>query len=353
MAENFDLIFGQSASTQYAWSDSDYQNGWETVGSTPPTAEQFDALQRRADTKAKELNDRLTPLETNNTNNYRQPSTYYDVGDIAFNPDLPTGYYLEGSVAGTTSSGTLTIPSTITPNVTTISDGTVVWTVRIVTTATQFNTKNTYTTSGSFVAPVSGTYRIVLQGGGGGGSGAGYAATHGNYSGGGGGQGGHLEFYEKLTAGTSYSYTIGAGGAGGAAGSSSTAGAEGNDGGNSQLTIGANSYVCKGGKGGADATICVHGGGGGTSTINDVNQAGGTGAPGAPGGTSSKNAGTTNACTGGGSGGGPGGGRSLRSSNGVGSYGGGGSGGMYFSGSEIYAGSAGGDGYICFEYCSA
>jgi hypothetical protein len=26
---------------------------------------------------------------------------------------------------------------------------------------------------------------------------------------------------------------------------------------------------------------------------------------------------------------------------------------MYFSGSEIYAGSAGGDGYICFEYCSA
>lgn len=64
MAENYDLIFGQSASSQYAWSNSDYQNGWQTVGSTPPTAEQFDALQRRSDTKAKDLNNRLSPLET-------------------------------------------------------------------------------------------------------------------------------------------------------------------------------------------------------------------------------------------------------------------------------------------------
>ena len=64
MAENYDLIFGQGASSQYAWSDSDYQNGWKTVGSTPPTAEQFDALQRRSDTKAKDLNNRLSPLET-------------------------------------------------------------------------------------------------------------------------------------------------------------------------------------------------------------------------------------------------------------------------------------------------
>ena len=38
MAENYDLIFGQSASQQYGWIDSDYQNGWQTVGSTPPTA---------------------------------------------------------------------------------------------------------------------------------------------------------------------------------------------------------------------------------------------------------------------------------------------------------------------------
>jgi hypothetical protein len=51
MAENYNLIFGSNASQTYAWSDSDYQTGWETVGDTPPTAQQFDALQNRADKK--------------------------------------------------------------------------------------------------------------------------------------------------------------------------------------------------------------------------------------------------------------------------------------------------------------
>ena len=64
MAENFNLIFGSQAPETASWSDADYQKGWNTVGSTPPTAEQFDALQRRSDTKAKDLNDRLSPLET-------------------------------------------------------------------------------------------------------------------------------------------------------------------------------------------------------------------------------------------------------------------------------------------------
>ena len=128
MAENYDLIFGQGASSQYAWSDSDYQNGWQTVGSTPPTAEQFDALQRRSDTKAKELNDRLTPIETNNTHDYRQPSTAYVVGNIAYHASLPTGYYLECTTGGTTSRGDLTISS---PSIGgTVSDGTVKWQIR-------------------------------------------------------------------------------------------------------------------------------------------------------------------------------------------------------------------------------
>ena len=128
MAENYDLIFGQGASSQYAWSDSDYQNGWKTVGSTPPTAEQFDALQRRSDTKAKELNDRLTPIETNNTHDYRQPSTAYVVGNIAYHASLPTGYYLECTTGGTTSRGDLTISS---PRIGgTVSDGTVKWQIR-------------------------------------------------------------------------------------------------------------------------------------------------------------------------------------------------------------------------------
>lgn len=38
---------------------------------------------------------------------YRQPNTTYAVGDIAFHQSLPTGYYLECVVAGTTSSGVL------------------------------------------------------------------------------------------------------------------------------------------------------------------------------------------------------------------------------------------------------
>ena len=32
MAENYNLIFGSNASQSYAWSDVDYQKGWETVG---------------------------------------------------------------------------------------------------------------------------------------------------------------------------------------------------------------------------------------------------------------------------------------------------------------------------------
>ena len=49
MAENFNLIFGSQAPETASWSDADYQTGWNTVGSTPPTAEQFDFLQNRAD----------------------------------------------------------------------------------------------------------------------------------------------------------------------------------------------------------------------------------------------------------------------------------------------------------------
>ena len=129
MAENYDLIFGQSASSQYAWSDSDYQNGWQTVGSTPPTAEQFDALQRRNDKKAQELNNALTPLVNQNTANNRQPLTAYALKDIRYSPLLPTGWFLECTTAGTTDSAEITLPSPLVENAT-ITDGTCVWKVR-------------------------------------------------------------------------------------------------------------------------------------------------------------------------------------------------------------------------------
>lgn len=129
MAENFDLIFGQNASQQYAWNDADYQNGWETIGNIPPTAAQFDALQRRSDTKMKELNDNLTPLVNANTADSRQPATSYNVGTIKYIPSLPTGWYLECTTAGVSGTGDIVLPGTIAENAT-VTDGTVVWTIR-------------------------------------------------------------------------------------------------------------------------------------------------------------------------------------------------------------------------------
>jgi hypothetical protein len=128
MAENFDLIFGQNASQQYAWSDTDYQNGWETIGNIPPTAAQFDALQRRADTKAQELNNNLAPLVEQNTANNRQPLTAYALKDIRYSPLLPTGWFLECTTAGTTDSAEITLPSPLVENAT-VTDGTCVWKV--------------------------------------------------------------------------------------------------------------------------------------------------------------------------------------------------------------------------------
>jgi len=58
---------------------------------------------------------------------YRQPSTAYTAGQIAYHTSLPTGWYLECTTAGTTGSSDLTITS---PSIGgTVSDGTVVWTV--------------------------------------------------------------------------------------------------------------------------------------------------------------------------------------------------------------------------------
>ena len=72
------------------------------------------------------------------------------------------------------------------------------------------NTREILTTSGTYIAPVSGWYRIELRGGGGAG-GAGNT-TNKSYGGGGGGSGGILVDYAYLTQGESYSYIIGAGG---------------------------------------------------------------------------------------------------------------------------------------------
>lgn len=408
MAENYDLIFGQSASSQYAWSDGDYQNGWQTVGSTPPTAEQFDALQRKSDTKAKDLNDRLSPLEekaeadgrqaattytagamltvdglpngwlleciapgisgteaitlpdtlidgltiidgnvtwalrkvaTNGDIGYRQPSTAYAVGNIAYHASLPTGYYLECTTQGTTGSGDLSISSTTIGA--TVTDGTVTWTIckeigtGNVPLVAGYNQKQTFTSSGTFTPTTTGLYKITLQGAGGGGGGAG------DYGSGSGGSGGAtLHFYEKLTAGTSYSFVIGAGGAGGAVS------ADGSEGGASSITVNNNEYVASGGAHGRRMTqyeyiMQVPGGNG---TINGVYVTRGL-----AGGSGFYNT-SASMYTFGGSGGGFGGGNTQLGADATAGINGGGGGGGAKVASTNRAGGAGGDGYITFEW---
>lgn len=57
-------------------------------------------------------------------------STAYVTGQIRFVSGLQAGLYLEATADGTTDSTDITIPSTVVPNTTTITDGTVTWIVR-------------------------------------------------------------------------------------------------------------------------------------------------------------------------------------------------------------------------------
>lgn len=59
---------------------------------------------------------------------FRKPDTAYKVGQIAYHASLPTGYYLECTTPGTTSSGDLSIGGGISVY-DTLTDGTVTWTV--------------------------------------------------------------------------------------------------------------------------------------------------------------------------------------------------------------------------------
>ena len=61
-------------------------------------------------------------------NGERKPSTVYSVGDIRYNDSLPTGWFLECSTAGTSDSGELVIGSPVVDD--SVTDGTVVWTIK-------------------------------------------------------------------------------------------------------------------------------------------------------------------------------------------------------------------------------
>ena len=133
MAENFNLIFGSQAPTTASWSDADYQTGWNVVGSTPPTAEQFDALQNRSDKKAQELNNRLSPLEQKAQEQGRQAGTAYTVGAAVTVDGLPADWLLVCTTAGTSGTAAITLPNPLIDGAT-ITDGTITWKLRKVAT---------------------------------------------------------------------------------------------------------------------------------------------------------------------------------------------------------------------------
>jgi microcystin-dependent protein len=60
---------------------------------------------------------------------FRQKSTVYTAGDLRCTESLPYGWYLECTVAGTTDSGDITLPSPVVENAIVV-DGTVTWKIR-------------------------------------------------------------------------------------------------------------------------------------------------------------------------------------------------------------------------------
>ena len=65
-------------------------------------------------------------LNNNASLGYRQSNTAYNVGQITYHSSLPTGWFLECTTAGKSSSGDLTIMSGFGS---TVTDGTVTWTI--------------------------------------------------------------------------------------------------------------------------------------------------------------------------------------------------------------------------------
>ena len=323
----------ESPLTPYSFADADYLKGWAMVGDIPPDRRMFDALQRLNDEKLKWVSE-------NAALNLRKPSTEYADGDIAYSALLPSWAYLECTVGGTTDSGNLPVPSSVSAN-DTFTDGTVEWTVKKVgdsdlteytktVNSPMFNKRDVITTSGTYTAPVNGWYKITVKGGGGGG---GYGGTDGvqNYgNGSGGGEGGTTIAFEHMSAGDTATVVIGAGGSKGTSISS-----QATAGGNSTVTVNGNVYIGGGGGGGNEHLAGL----GGSGTI-----------PGCTGGapiTCYLGRFTTGG-TGGGTGGAQGAFQGIADASIPIANSGGGGGGGYYTGTSTA--SDGADGFVSFEY---
>ena len=193
-----------------------------------------------------------------------------------------------------------------------------------------FNKRDVITTSGTYTAPVDGWYKITVKGGGGGGSKGG--GTNTTVSGAGGGEGGTSIAFEYINASDTATVVIGAGGIG-----ATTNVSAGGNGGDSSVTVNANTYIGGGGNG-ASYSPAVSGLGG-NGTIQGASGAGGTDLTGGSYGMY------------GGAGGGAGGGVACRGgAGGNGTQGGGGGGGGSLANGTAYDGGNGGDGFAWFEY---
>lgn len=140
--------------------------------------------------------------------------------------------------------------------------------------APSFSNAVIYTTSTTFVAPYTGVYRVrVVGGGGSGGSTGSTGAT--NRKATGGGAGGLAIKLLQLTAGNSYTVTVGAGGT---AATSTTTATNGNPGGTSSFSgTGISTITANGGGGGpaSNGSASLAGASGGTASGGDINITGG------------------------------------------------------------------------------
>ena len=115
---DFSKIFAQNGAIA-ALTDAQYLQGLEYLGDNPPTKEEFNWLFQQFCLK-------LQYLDSQGVSIFRQDSKAYIIGDVKHSPTLPSYAYLECIVAGTTAAAEPTWPSVGS----TVTDGTVTWTVR-------------------------------------------------------------------------------------------------------------------------------------------------------------------------------------------------------------------------------
>lgn len=127
---DFVKIFA-SAGTASAPTDAQYLQGFEFLGSAPPTIELFNSMFQIQDLKMKALHDANATL-------FWQASTPYAVGDVRLPSDFDHRY-LECTVAGTSGTVEPTCPAVGS----TVTDGGVTWIVRDFRVATETTDNST------------------------------------------------------------------------------------------------------------------------------------------------------------------------------------------------------------------